>query len=95
MRTPHTSTLRQLATGALTSLLVCSPTLALAQESAAAQETTVAGGDLMLASYIGLWVLIFAFVALVLRSQRALQSDVDHLERRLDQLLDDSTPKAP
>ncbi len=60
------------------------------QESAAAQETSIHGGTLVLAAYICLWVLIFGFVFFVMRRQRAVQDDLEGLERRLDDLFGDS-----
>lgn len=69
-----------------TALLLLTPSWAFAQENIAAQETTVAGGDLMLVSYLALWLLIFGFVFTIFRSQRALQSDLDQLQRRIDGL---------
>lgn len=69
-----------------TLLLLLTPAWAFAQENIAAQETTITGGDLMLASYLALWLLIFGFVFTIFRSQRALQSDLDQLQRRIDGL---------
>jgi hypothetical protein len=59
----------------------------LAQASSLAeQETSVPGGNLMLIAYIGLWALILGFVIVLLRAQRAVERDLDDLERRLDEL---------
>ena len=70
----------------LSGLSILSPAWSFAQENTAAQETTVTGGDLMLLSYLALWLLIFGFVFTIFRSQRALQSDLDQLQRRIDGL---------
>ena len=71
-------------------LILTLPTLAMAQtESAAAQETSIHGGVLVLASYIVLWVLVFAFVFYVLRTQRRVHDELDGLERRIERLFGD------
>lgn len=70
----------------ITALTLTSPSWAFAQENLAAQEKTVAGGDLMLISYLALWLLIFGFVFTVFRAQRGLQADLEQLQRRIDTL---------
>jgi hypothetical protein len=66
-----------------------------APTSLAEQETSVPGGSLLLISYIGLWLLILGFVILLLRQQRATESDLDELERRLDELANRAAPDEP
>ncbi len=65
------------------------PAQALAQtQSLASQERAVTGGDLMLAAYVIFWLLIFGFLAYVLRAQRALSRDMDALQARVARELD-------
>lgn len=66
--------------------------VALAQEpaadalSAAARETSVSGGTLMLVAYMALWLMIFGYLAMIMRRQRALSRDLTALERRMDDI---------
>ncbi len=70
-------------------------TAALAQEPAAkattealslaAQETSVPGGTLMLIAYLALWLMVFAYIAMIMRRQSALNRDLAALERRMDE----------
>lgn len=73
-------------------LAVSAPALASAQESLASQETSVAGGTLMLVAYIILWVLIFAFIVSVVFKQRSLDRELAVLEKRMDDVFDEEEP---
>ncbi len=56
-------------------------------QNTAAQETTVPGGTLMLASYIALWLLIVAFLVVLSRRQSQVDNDLETLQKRIDDLL--------
>ena len=75
------------------SLVLLLPSLALAQNSAAAKETTIHGGVLVIVAYIVLWVLIFGFMATVLRKQASVISDLAEAEARADKFFDDLPEK--
>lgn len=75
------------------SLVLLLPSLALAQNSAAAKETTIHGGVLVIVAYIVLWVLIFGFMATVLRKQASVISDLAEVEARVDKFFDDLPEK--
>lgn len=62
-------------------------------ESLAGKETTIPGGTLALVAYIVLWVLIFGFVIMTMRRQRAIDGDLAELERRMDEVFDDLDKK--
>ncbi|MBA2661920.1 MAG: hypothetical protein H0U74_06465 [Bradymonadaceae bacterium] len=55
--------------------------------SPAAREVNVAGGTLMIAAYIALWLLVFGYLAMIMRRQRTLSRDLVALERRMDEVL--------
>lgn len=61
--------------------------------SLAAQETTVPGGVLLIAAYIALWLLFFAYLAFIMRRQQALNKDLENLERRMDEVLGINEPR--
>lgn len=63
--------------------------LVFAQTSAAGKETTIPGGNLAVAAYIVLWVLIFGFVFLTMRRQRKLDREIRELEQRMDEVVED------
>lgn len=87
--------LSKLPASLVTSLVLCLlPSIALAQNSAAAKETTIHGGVLVIISYIALWVLIFGFVAFVLRKQASVIADLAEVEGRLDKYFD-ALPEKP
>lgn len=52
--------------------------------SQAARETSVPGGLLMLVAYLALWLMIFGYLAMIMRRQSALSRDLTALERRMD-----------
>lgn len=61
----------------------------LEQTSLASQERTLPGGTLALAAYIVLWVLVFGFIFVVMRRQRALNRELESLEQRMDEVVAD------
>jgi hypothetical protein len=65
--------------------LLALPQVASAQPSAAAQETTVAGGVLVLAAYLVLWVCFAAYLFVVFRKQRAVSEELRALQERIDE----------
>lgn len=58
-------------------------------ESLAGKETSIPGGTLALVAYIVLWVLIFGFIIITMRRQRAIDGELAELERRMDEVFDD------
>ena len=62
---------------------------AAARTSAAAQERSIPGGTLVVAAYAVLWLLIFGFVFVIMRRQRALDIELEGLEQRMDEVLDE------
>lgn len=62
-------------------------TTASAQASVAAQETTIHGGTLVMATYIVLWLLFGGYLFAIMRRQRTLQREIEHLDGRLDEVL--------
>ncbi len=52
--------------------------------SLAARESSVPGGLLMLIAYLALWLLVFGYLAMIMRRQSALSRDLAALERRMD-----------
>lgn len=78
--------------GALIStLLVFTPAVIFAQESAAraAEETSIHGGWLVIAAYVILWLGLFAYVGYLGVRQRTLDEQIDDLERRIERSLSD------
>ncbi len=67
-------------------LLVVAPSFAWAQNKAA-EETTIPGGTLVVASYLALWVMILVYLAVLSARQKRLDDQIDELEKRLDTLL--------
>ncbi|QDG53207.1 CcmD family protein [Persicimonas caeni] len=61
--------------------------------SLAGQETSIPGGTLALAAYIALWILIFGFLMITMRRQRAIDNELTELERRMDEVFDDLDKK--
>ncbi len=53
-------------------------------------ERRTPGGNLVLITYMVLWVMVGALVLVMWRRQQALQEEIDELEGRLDQWLDES-----
>lgn len=72
---------------ALVASVVAAPS-ALAQSSSAAAETTIAGGTLVIITYLGLWLIFGGVLVGAIVHLRRLQRDLDGLEERLDDLLD-------
>ncbi len=80
---------------ALAGVGLLSASAAFAQEaggtlSLAAREASVPGGTLLLAAYLALWLLVFGYLAMIMRRQRALSRDLAALERRMDEVFDGS-----
>lgn len=76
-------------TRALTLLLLTFlPGLANAQ-NLAANENSVPGGSLLLASYIGFFALLLAYLGILSRRQSVIEDDIETLQRRLDTLVED------
>ena len=67
------------------------PSVATAQQelSKAAQETTIPGGQLMIVSYIVLWLGLLGYVGYLGLRQRELDDEIDELEARIDETLGD------
>lgn len=55
----------------------------------AAAETTIPGGTLLIISYGVLWVGLLAFIGYLGWRQRQLYDELDDLERRLEETVDD------
>lgn len=64
------------------------PGLASAQNLAAA-ESSVPGGSLLLASYIGFFALLLGYLGILSRRQSVIEDDIETLQRRLDTLVED------
>ena len=60
------------------------------QRSLPESERRTPGGNLVLITYMVLWVMVGVLVLVMWRRQRALQDEIDELEGRLDQWLDES-----
>jgi hypothetical protein len=52
----------------------------------ASNETSVPGGVLMLASYIGFFALLLGYLAILSRRQSAIEDDLETLQKRLDSI---------
>ena len=60
------------------------------QGTAAGEEREIAGGSLVIITYMILWLMVGAFLVVTLWRQAKLGDDIDGLERRIDELLDGS-----
>lgn len=60
--------------------------------SLASQETTVPGGVLLITAYIVLWLLLFGYLAFIMRRQQTLSKDLESLEKRIDEVLGINEP---
>ena len=61
-------------------------TQAWAQESIAAGEKTMPGGDLAMISYIVLWFMLLGYFVVLTTRLRKIKSDTGILEKRIDDL---------
>jgi len=68
-------------------LLALLPLNASAQ-NIAATETTVPGGSLLLASYIGFFALLLGYLGVLSRRQSLMEDDLETLQRRIDSLVE-------
>ena len=82
--------LRRLAGGLAGMAAVVFPAVASAQEqlSEAARETSIPGGQLVIVSYIVLWVALLAYVGYLARQQQSLDREIDELEERIEDSLE-------
>lgn len=71
----------------LLGLLHAAPAHAQEAGSLAAREATVPGGTLLIIAYVALWLLVFGYMAMIMRRQHALSRDLQNLERRMDEVL--------
>lgn len=55
-------------------------------QNMASNETSVPGGVLMLASYIGFFALLLGYLAILSRRQSAIEDDLETLQKRLDSI---------
>lgn len=77
----------RIALGAVVAIIaVCWSSVAFAQ-GAAAQETTIHGGTLVMVAYVTLWVIFGGVLLAVLYRQKVLQRELDELDSRMDALL--------
>ncbi len=74
------------ALGAALWIILCAVP-AMAQGGAAASETTVPGGVLVMITYVVLWVFFGGVLFAAIWRQRKLQRELDGLEDRIDRLL--------
>ena len=58
------------------------------------QKEQYSGGALLVTAYAALWVVLFAWVAIVWRKQSALNARLAELERVLDKAADEQGAKA-
>lgn len=58
---------------------------------AAARETSIHGGWLVIVAYLILWLAIMAYIVHLANRQKALTREIETLETRIDQILDDVT----
>lgn len=65
-------------------LVLSWPSLAMAQDTLAGQETTIPGGTLVMISYLVLWAMIGGYVFFIARRQRKLQREIQGLDARID-----------
>jgi CcmD family protein len=72
----------------LVALIGLSPATALAQQSVAAQETTIPGGALVMVAYMALWVALGAYVVFFLMKLRRLHRDLRDLQDKVDAAFD-------
>lgn len=77
-----------LATAAVVLTLVSSATAAAGDGGLPAGEATVPGGDLMVAGYLILWVMLGGYLFFVMWRQRRLGDEIEELEQRIDQAFD-------
>lgn len=57
-------------------------------QNIAATETSVPGGSLLLASYIGFFALLLGYLGVLSRRQSMMEDDLESLQRRMDSLID-------
>ena len=70
--------------------VIAVPTTGWAQPAnKAAAETTIPGGTLLIISYGVLWVGLLAFIGYLGWRQRQLYDELDDLERRLEETVDE------
>lgn len=58
---------------------------------AAARETSIHGGWLVIVAYLILWLAIMAYIVHLANRQKALTREIETIETRIDQILDDVT----
>ncbi len=64
------------------------PATALAQQSVAAQETSIPGGALVMVAYMALWIALGAYVVFFLMKLRRLHRDLLDLQDKVDAAFD-------
>lgn len=65
-------------------ILLLVPHFALATDLSAYKEEPIPGGNLLVAAYFVMWLIVLAFVVRLVLQQARLQADLRALEDRLD-----------
>jgi hypothetical protein len=59
-----------------------------AERPAAARETSIHGGWLVIATYLLLWLAVMVYIVHLANRQKALTREIEAIETRIDQILD-------